>query len=119
MTDLLDKARAFERLAQGELADVLRALVARCEAADAYARFGDEVFDQFWSQGEPGDIEGGDLQEIALKCGLLARTADVDAGATHSEWCEFNTDSGAEGCDCFAPTLPSYRALVAQQEGEG
>ena len=91
--------------------------IARIEAADPWARFGEAVFEQFWGDGEPGDMEGGDLQEIARECGLLGRTAEVDAGATHAEGCEWEAGMSTDECDCWAPMRAPYSALVREQDG--
>ena len=122
---LVDRLRECDRvkwtLLSGRLSvdpDDLRAAIARIEAADPWARFGDAVFDRFWSDGEPGDVDGGDLQEIARDCGLLGRTAEVDAGATHAEGCEWQPGMDADECDCWAPMRGPYRALVREQEGK-
>lgn len=100
-----------------EIANDVRSSSARIEAADPWARFGEAVFERFWGDGDPGDLEGGDLQEIARECGLLGRTAEVDAGATHAEGCEWQPGMPADECDCWSPMRKSYRALVREQDG--
>lgn len=101
--------------------DAANARIAELEAAlvsaDPWARFGDIVFERFWSDGLPGDLEGGDLQEIARDCGLLGRTAEVDAGATHAEGCGWEPGMPMDDCDCWAPMLGPYRSAVREQEG--
>ena len=78
-------------------------LRAEIAAMRPYARFGSKCFEHFWSDGEPGDIEGGDAQEMAVKAGLIGRTSEVDAGATHAEWCEWTPEAPKSECDCYAP----------------
>lgn len=83
----------------------------------AYARFGSWVFEMFWQDGEPGDIEGGDAQEAAIRFGLLGRTSEVDAGATHAEDCEWVPEAPANECSCYVPMFPAIRAL-AEEDGK-
>ena len=102
----------------GEMANTIAAAIARIESGEPWSSFGEAVFDRFWGDGDPGDLEGGDLQEIARECGLLGRTADVDAGATHADGCEWQPGMDAGECDCWSPTRAPYRALVREQDGE-
>jgi hypothetical protein len=77
------------------------ALLAKYEK---WARFGSSAFESFWHDGEPNDLDGGELQEMAVECGLLGRTEDnEDEGTTHAELCDWNGDRGS--CTCFVPLL--------------
>lgn len=106
---------AVERCACGKyVAARLAGARAMQEAAEPWAKFGAAIFERFWSDGEPGDIEGGDAQEIARECGLLGRTAEVDAGATHADGCEWQPGMPLDECDCWCPMLKPYRALVPE-----
>lgn len=98
-------------------ADTVRAAIARIEAADRWARFGESVFETFWDDGNPGDVEGGDAQEIALACGLLRRRTESEAGASCGDGCEWTEDDPLDDCECLFPVGAPYRALVREQDG--
>lgn len=119
---LVDKLRAIADTVQPQfgaiIADTIRQGATRIEAADPWARFGDIVFGRFWNDGEPVDVEGGDLQEIARECGLLVRTAEVDSEATHADGCEWQPGMPMDDCDCWTPTRGEYCAIVREQDGE-
>ena len=92
---------------------------AQVEADAKWAAFGAWAFENFWHDGEPGDIEGGDAQEAAVRFGLLGRTSEHDAGATHAEGCDFSPEAPPTECCCYTPLL-AIRALgepdAAQRE---
>ena len=69
-----------------------------------FATFGGWAFEEYWSDGEPGDIDAGDAQEKAIECGLLGRTSEVDPNATHAEGCDYSPVASASECCCFIPT---------------
>ena len=95
----------------------LAAREAECVELRAFAAFGSWVFENFWHDGEPGDIEAYDAQEKAAEFGLLGRTSEVDAGATHAEGCDYSPDAPPTECCCFTPTR---RPLdVARHAGAG
>lgn len=87
--------------------DALRARVAELEAALAderkHAAFGARAFEAFWCDGEPGDLDAGDLQRMALDCGLLRHVDASDGPGPHCEWCEDDMGAGDE-CSCLKPT---------------
>lgn len=112
-------ANSLVTMGRQDQATAVRDAIARIEAAEPWARFGAAVFEKFWDDGYPGDVEGGDLQEIARDCGLLGRTAEVDAGAAHAEGCEWEPGMSPDECDCWAPMRAQYRALVREQGGTG
>lgn len=95
--------------AEGERAGIERAAKDR-----AYAEFGSWCFEQFWNDGEPCDIDGGDAQEAAVRLGLLGRTAEHDAGVTHAEDCEWQPGMATAYCCCFVPLRAPLRALAAE-----
>lgn len=72
----------------------------------AYAKFGAWAFEMFWHDGEPGDIDAADAQEKAAEFGLLGRTSEADAGATHAEECEWQPGMPLDECCCYTPMLP-------------
>lgn len=81
-----------------------------------WAEFGAWAFESFWQDGEPGDLEGGDLQERAMALGLLGRTAEHDAGATHAEDCEWQPGMPAEDCDCCIPLAAPFDSAAIRSE---
>ena len=97
----------------------VRAAIARIEAADPWARFGEAVFDAFWCDGDPGDIEGGDLQEIARECGLLCRADKAGENVEHGEWCEWEPGKPLSECECWFPSKRPFSSLVREQDGGG
>ena len=114
---------------QQHIGMVLSSLVARLAAREAecvelraFAAFGSWVFENFWHDGEPGDIEAYDAQEKAAEFGLLGRTSEVDAGATHAEGCDYSPDAPPTECCCFTPTrrpLDVARLLPPATQAQG
>lgn len=100
----------------------LAAREAECVELRAFAAFGSWVFENFWHDGEPGDIEAYDAQEKAAEFGLLGRTSEVDAGATHAEGCDYSPDAPPTECCCFTPTrrpLDVARLLPPATQAQG
>ena len=67
-------------------------------AAQKYEAFGRWCFEMFWHDAEPGDIEGGDAQEQAVKVGLLRRRQPGDDTCLCEE---FGIDPAE--CECLWP----------------
>lgn len=95
--------------------DATRAALAKCERslaaaqaeyveARSFAAFGSWVFESFWHDGEPGDVEAIDAQEKAVELGLLGRTSETDPAAAHAEGCDCSPGAPAAECCCYVPT---------------
>lgn len=84
-------------------------------AAVPFTLFGAWVFEFFWNDADPGDVEAADAQEKAVEFGLLKRTSEADSGATHAEDCEWQDDMPLDECCCYAPMLAPL-ALAAYKE---
>lgn len=90
--------------------DALRLALAASEARERtsarYAAFGEWAFEMFWNDAEPGDIDGGDAQEAAIKHGLLRRREDGDRYATcgGEMGCGWKDGDPVESCECLFPT---------------
>ena len=89
---------------------------ARLALAEKWAAFGSDCFDGFWYDGEPSDLDAGDMQELALSHGLLRHrtegdnTLDPDADSC-CEHCPCVTeDAPPSECECLFPTLAPWRA---------
>ena len=65
----------------------------------AFAAFGQWCFEEFWSDGEPGDLDASDLQEKAVEFGLLRKRKLGD------ERC--SCDEIEDDCECLFPTVGS------------
>ena len=92
------------------VAQMLKEMPANCRARrewDAmrpFTLFGAWAFEFFWHDAEPGDVDASDAQEKAVEFGLLQRTSEADAGATHDELCEWEPGMPLDDCCCFTPT---------------
>ena len=95
-----DTAQAHRSLLLAEV-DALRAAIAD---ERKHADFGSRVFELFWCDGEPGDLDGGEIQAMAIESGLLRRVDASDGPGPHCEWCEDESGAGVE-CSCLMPTM--------------
>ena len=93
--------------------DALRA----CAADRPLAHFGALVFESFFGLGgDVGDLDGGDLQELAVKAGLLApHTIETNAGC--GECCNCVDNGSGAGDICYRLTIPRT-AIDAVRKGE-
>lgn len=107
---------ASEREVNATLRRMQKALAA-AQADNArllpFARFGSWAFEAFWGDGEPGCVEAEDAQEFAVEIGLLGRTSEVDASATHAEGCDYSPDAPLTDCCCFTP----LRSILSRAPG--
>ena len=101
----------------GEMANTIAAAIARIESGEPWSSFGEAVFDRFWGDGDPGDIEGAELQEVARECGLLCRADEAGDGIEHGEWCEWEPGKPLSECECWFPSKRPFSAIVREQEG--
>jgi len=85
---------------------------------EPWARFGSWAFEMFWHDSEPGDIDAADAQERAVEFGLLARTSECDAGATHAEECDWQPGMPLSECCCVAPCRAPLRLAERAPEVE-
>ena len=79
-------------------------------ASEVLARFGAAMLAEWWNDGNPGDIDGGEVQEIAEKHGLWHQV-ERHADGVECEWC------GNEG-PCGELTEAGLAALAASGAGE-
>lgn len=89
-------------------AEKLREQLAAREAA---AAFGRAVFSEFWNEGDPGALDGGQLQELAATYGMLSKHPVPEGGC--GECCNCVGSGADTGDDCYRPT----EAAIARQEG--
>jgi hypothetical protein len=89
---------------------------ARLALAEKWAAFGSDCFDAFWSDGDPCELDAGDMQERALAHGVLRHrtegdnTLDPDADSC-CEHCPCVTeDAPLSECECLFPMLAAWRA---------
>ena len=91
-------------------------LEARLALAEKWAAFGSDCFDAFWCDGEPGDLDAGDMQERALSHGLLRHRTEGDntLNPDADNCCEHcpcvTEDAPPSECECLFPTLAAWRA---------
>lgn len=102
--DCIHNAVAFALIANSER-DALRSEVERLRP---WATFGASAFEDFWHDAEPGDLDAGDLQDSAIKAGLLRRRTEADAGKTCGGecGCEWEEGRSVDECECLFPAFP-------------
>lgn len=64
--------------------------------------FADAVFSSFWNEGEPGDLDGFYLQEVAEDFGLLSASVVPEDGCCES--CNCIEQGAVAGDACYSPT---------------
>lgn len=84
------------------------AALAQVGIASRYADFGSHMFEAFWKDGEPGDVDAEDAAEWATDAGLLARRAEKDAGAVCAEGCDWQEGQPLDECSCLFPTTAPF-----------
>lgn len=94
-----------------EAQETIATLREQLAAREAAAAFGRAVFDDFWNEGDPGDLDGGQLQELAATYGMLSKHPVPEGGC--GECCNCVGSGADTGDDCFRPT----EAAIARQEG--
>lgn len=88
------------------------ALLAHVEALREWAHFGAMAFEAFWADGEPGDLDAGELQEWAVMVGLLRRRTADDAERLCADGCDWESGNGnlpLDECSCLFPTRRPLR----------
>lgn len=87
----------------------------RLALADKWARFGVSAFREFWGDGEPCDLDGGTVQDMAVAAGLLRRMTDAECNEpdAHCEFCDWKQGDPASECQCLLPTCGDYRPEAA------
>lgn len=84
---------------------------------ERFEQFGQWAFELFWNDGEPGDVDQLDLQEKALKLGILTRRTAAQAGLSCADWCEWQPGQPLEDCECLFPVY-SPRSTPPPQQPE-
>ncbi|MDR3381774.1 hypothetical protein [Cupriavidus basilensis] len=77
-------------------------------------RFAGMVFEAHRNDGEPGDLDGDVLQDMAETCGLLASRKVTERCGEHCA-CD---DLGALPCDCLFPTAAGNAAVSAARAAD-
>lgn len=96
-------------------AEALRAQIVASQAREVatarYAAFGAWAFEKFWHDAEPGDIDGGDAQEAAVRLGLLRRRTEYDTDSPCADFCTWEPSEGpVSDCECLFPTTGPHVA---------
>ena len=71
--------------------------MSRDDANMAFEKFGQWAFDAFWSDGDPGFLDGPDLQDKAVELGLLRKRKPSDG--------ECACGDPGDDCVCLWPTF--------------
>lgn len=87
--------------------DAVRAVLRERDEARTYREFARLVLRAWWADGDPGDVDGADLQEMAEKSGLWRQVMEGEHG-TDCESC------GGDGAPCGELTEAGLRVVGGQ-----
>lgn len=84
-------------------------------ATEAYAAFGRALLPLWWDDGNPGDIDGGDVQDAAEKAGLWHHV-ERHAEGVECDWCN-NEEPCGELTEAGLSALSTPAPAPSAKEG--